>query len=64
MGTRKVALTREIWIERGDFMEEPPRKFFRLKPGGEVRLRNAFIVQCTDVIKNEQGEVVGTSLHV
>ena len=61
MGTRKVALTREIWIERGDFMEEPPRKFFRLKPGGEVRLRNAFIVQCTDVIKNEQGEV--SELH-
>jgi glutaminyl-tRNA synthetase len=61
MGTRKVALTREIWIERGDFMEDPPRKFFRLKPGGEVRLRNAFIVECTDVIKNGQGEV--TELH-
>jgi glutaminyl-tRNA synthetase len=58
MGTRQVALTREIWIERGDFMEVPPRKFFRLKPGGEVRLRNAFIVECTDVIKDEQGEVV------
>ena len=58
MGSRQVALTREIWIERGDFMEDPPRKFFRLKPGGEVRLRNAFIVQCTDVIKDEQGEVV------
>jgi glutaminyl-tRNA synthetase len=61
MGTRQVALTREIWIERGDFMEDPPRKFFRLKPGGEVRLRNAFIVECTDVIKNGQGEV--TELH-
>jgi glutaminyl-tRNA synthetase len=58
MGRRKVALTREIWIERGDFMENPPRRFFRLKPGGEVRLRNAFIVQCTDVIRNEQGELV------
>jgi glutaminyl-tRNA synthetase len=58
MGTRQVALTREIWIERGDFMEVPPRKFFRLKPGGEVRLRNAFIVECTDVIKDDQGEVV------
>jgi glutaminyl-tRNA synthetase len=58
MGRRKVALTREIWIERGDFMEDPPRRFFRLKPGGEVRLRNAFIVQCTDVIRNEQGELV------
>ena len=58
MGTRQIALTREIWIERDDFMEDPPGKFFRLKPGGEVRLRNAFIVQCTDVIKNEQGEIV------
>lgn len=61
MGTRRVALTREIWIERSDFMEEPPRKFFRLKPEGEVRLRNAFIVKCTDVIKDESGEV--TELH-
>ncbi|MBT8048851.1 MAG: glutamine--tRNA ligase/YqeY domain fusion protein [Xanthomonadales bacterium] len=58
MGTREVALTREIWIERDDFMEDPPRKFFRLKPGGEVRLRNAFIVQCDEVIKDDQGEVV------
>jgi glutaminyl-tRNA synthetase len=58
MGNRQIALTREIWIERDDFMENPPGKFFRLKPGGEVRLRNAFIVQCTNVIKNEQGEVV------
>jgi len=58
MGKRKVPLTREIWIERSDFMEEPPRKFFRLKPGGEVRLRNAFIVKCTDVIKNAEGEVI------
>jgi len=58
MGTRQVALTREIWIEREDFMEDPPGKFFRLKPGGEVRLRNAFIVQCSDVVKNDQGEVV------
>ena len=58
MGTRKVAMTREIWIERGDFMEEPPRKFFRMKPGGEVRLRNAFIVKCTDVFKNDDGEII------
>lgn len=57
MGSRKVALTREIWIEQEDFMENPPGKFFRLKPGGEVRLRNAFIVRCVDVIKNGQGEV-------
>ena len=61
LGTRKVALTREIWIEQSDFMENPPGKFFRLKPGGEVRLRNAFIIKCVDVIKNEQGEV--TELH-
>lgn len=58
MGTRRVPMTREIFIERGDFMEDPPRKFFRLRPGGEVRLRNAFIVRCTDVVKNEAGEVV------
>lgn len=57
MGTRQVALTRELWIERGDFMEDPPRKFFRLRPGGEVRLRNAFIIECTDVIRDENGEV-------
>jgi glutaminyl-tRNA synthetase len=58
MGVRQVPVTREIWIERGDFMEEPPRKFFRLKPGGEVRLRNAFIVRCTDVVKDADGAVV------
>ena len=58
MGTRKVPITREIWVEKGDFMEDPPRKFFRLKPCGEVRLRNAFIVKCNEVIKNDQGEVV------
>ena len=61
MGTRRVPLTREIWIERDDFMEVPPRKFFRLKPGGEVRLRNAFIIRCTEVIKDANGEV--TELH-
>ncbi len=58
MGKRKVPVTREIWVERSDFMEDPPRKFFRLKPGGEVRLRNAFIVKCNKIVKNEQGEVV------
>jgi glutaminyl-tRNA synthetase len=57
-GTRQVPLGRELWVERGDFMEDPPRKFFRLKPGGEVRLRNAFIIKCEDVIKNEDGEVI------
>jgi glutaminyl-tRNA synthetase len=58
MGQRQVPLTRELWIERGDFMEDPPRKYFRMRPDGEVRLRNAFIVRCVDVIKDEQGEVV------
>ncbi|HKJ17373.1 MAG TPA: glutamine--tRNA ligase/YqeY domain fusion protein [Xanthomonadales bacterium] len=57
LGTRKVPLSREIWVEEGDFMEEPPRKFFRLRPGGEVRLRNAFIIQCDEVIKDESGQV-------
>lgn len=61
MGSRKVPLTREIWVEQEDFMEDPPGKFFRLKPGGEVRLRNAFIIRCVDVIKNAKGEV--TELH-
>jgi glutaminyl-tRNA synthetase len=58
MGTRKVALTRELYIEADDFMEEAPKKFFRLKPGGEVRLRNAFIIQCNEVIKDDDGNVV------
>lgn len=58
MGTRRVPLSREIWVEQSDFMEVPVRKYFRLKPGGEVRLRNAFIIQCNEVIKNEQGEVI------
>ncbi len=57
MGTRKVPFTRELYIERDDFMEEPPRKFFRLAPGREVRLRYAYFVTCTDVIKNEEGEI-------
>jgi glutaminyl-tRNA synthetase len=57
MGTRRVPITREIWIEREDFMEDPPRKFFRLQPGGEVRLRNAYIIQCTDLIRDASGEV-------
>jgi glutaminyl-tRNA synthetase len=57
MGTRSVPLTRELWIEKSDFMEDPPRKFFRLKPGGEVRLRNAFIIRCVEVIKDANGEV-------
>ncbi len=58
MGTRKVPFTRELYIERKDFMEDPPKKFFRLAPGREVRLRWAYFVTCVDVKKNESGEVV------
>ena len=57
-GTRQVPITREIWVEKSDFMEDPPRKFFRLKPGGEVRLRNAFIIRCNEVVKDANGEVI------
>ncbi|MBN2711196.1 MAG: glutamine--tRNA ligase/YqeY domain fusion protein [Planctomycetes bacterium] len=57
-GTRKVPFTRELYIEREDFMEEPPKKFFRLAPGREVRLRYAYFVTCTDVVKDDKGEVV------
>jgi len=58
MGTREVPFSRELWIEQDDFMEEAPRKFFRLKPGGEVRLRSAYIIRCDDVIKDDDGAVV------
>ena len=57
-GTRKIAFGRELYIERDDFMENPPKKFFRLSPGNEVRLRYAYFIKCTDVIKNAAGEVV------
>ena len=60
-GTRSVPFTREIYVERDDFMEEPPRKFFRLGPGREVRLRFAYFITCNEVIKNAAGEV--TELH-
>ncbi len=58
MGTREMPFSRELWIEQDDFMEEAPRKFFRLKPGGEVRLRFAYIIKCDEVIKDEDGNVV------
>ena len=58
MGTREVPFSREVWIEQDDFMEEAPRKFFRLKPGGEVRLRNAYIIQCDEVVKDDDGNVM------
>ena len=57
-GTRLVPFGGELYIEREDFMEEPPRKFYRLAPGREVRLRYAYFVTCTDVIKNDAGEIV------
>jgi glutaminyl-tRNA synthetase len=57
-GTRRIAFGRELYIERDDFMENPPKKFFRLSPGTEVRLRYAYFIRCTDVIKNAAGEVV------
>ncbi len=57
-GSRKVPFSRELYIEREDFMEDPPKKFFRLSPGKEVRLRWAYFVTCTDVIKDATGEVL------
>jgi glutaminyl-tRNA synthetase len=56
-GTRTVPLGRELWIERADFMEDPPRKFFRLGPGRSVRLRGAYIITCTGFEKNARGEL-------
>ncbi len=61
MGSRRVPFTRELYIEREDFMEEPVKKFFRLAPGKEVRLKGAYFVTCTDVIKDENGNV--TQVH-
>ena len=57
-GTRKVPFSRVLYIERDDFMEDPPRKFFRLSPGREVRLRYAYFVTCTKVVKDDAGEIV------
>ena len=57
MGTRKVPFTKELYIEREDFMEEPPKKYFRMFPGNEVRLMNAYYVTCTGVDKDENGNI-------
>ena len=57
-GTRKLPFSRELWIERDDFMEDPPRKFFRLAPGREVRLRYAFFLTCLEAVKDENGDIV------
>lgn len=62
MGSRKMPFSREVYIEQDDFMEHPPKKFFRLTPGQEVRLKHAYIIKCEDVIKDEQtGEI--TEVH-
>ncbi|MFH1965912.1 MAG: glutamine--tRNA ligase/YqeY domain fusion protein [Acidobacteriota bacterium] len=60
-GKREVPFSRELYIERDDFMEDPPRKFFRLAPGREVRLRYAYFVTCTDMLKDEEGNI--TEVH-
>src|SRR5207245_2528011 len=57
-GTRNVPFSRVLYIEREDFMEQPPKKFFRLSPGGEVRLRCAYFITCREVVKDERGEIV------
>lgn len=56
--TRELPFSRELFIERSDFMEEPAKKYFRLSPGAEVRLRHAYVIKCHDVVRNEQGEVI------
>jgi glutaminyl-tRNA synthetase len=57
-GTRAIPFARELYVEAGDFMENPPKKFYRLSPGREVRLRYAYLVTCRDVVKNAAGEAV------
>ncbi len=57
LGTRQVPFSKRIYIERSDFLEDPPKKYFRLAPGAEVRLRYAYLVTCTDVIKNSEGNI-------
>ena len=56
-GSRRVPFSRELWVERDDFMEDPPKKFFRLAPGREVRLRYAYFITCREVVKNAAGEI-------
>jgi glutaminyl-tRNA synthetase len=57
-GTRQIPFTRELYIEREDFMENPPKKYFRLSPGNMVRLKSAYIIRCDEVIKNDKGEIL------
>jgi glutaminyl-tRNA synthetase len=56
-GTREIPFSRELYIEREDFMENPPKKYFRLAPGGMVRLKSAFIIKCDEIAKDEQGKI-------
>ncbi len=56
--TRELPFSRELFIERSDFMEDPPKKYFRLSPGAEVRLRHSYVIKCHDVVRNDQGEVI------
>jgi glutaminyl-tRNA synthetase len=58
MGTRTLPFSREVYIDRNDFREEAPKKFKRLVAGGEVRLRNAYVIRCDEVIKNTHGEII------
>ncbi|TCJ05638.1 glutamine--tRNA ligase/YqeY domain fusion protein [Cytobacillus praedii] len=58
MGSRQIPFSREIYIEQDDFMEDPPKKYFRLFPGNEVRLKHAYFIKCNDVIKDENGKVI------
>ena len=57
-GTRRITFARELFIEQEDFMENPPKKFFRLSPGSEVRLRYAYFIKCREAVKNAAGEIV------
>jgi glutaminyl-tRNA synthetase len=60
-GTRRLPFSRELWIERSDFLEDPPKKYFRLSPGAEVRLRYGYLIRCTEVVKDAAGAV--TEVH-
>ena len=64
MGTRKVPFSRVLYIEQDDFRENPPKQFYRLSPGREVRLRYGYFITCTSVVKDEKGEVIGDPLHL
>ena len=64
LGSRKLVFGKELYIERDDFMEEPPKKYFRLFPGNEVRLMNAYFVKCTGCVKDENGKVIERTLYL